>query len=144
MKKLIAALIFVSLCAGGAVFSAFGEDGKTQAPAAKEATGFEIERLVVATGVDNRVPVGIADTFPAATAKVICFLDAKNIAADTDVAFVWLANGKEVLKTVLKLKAGPKWRTRADKTLRGQKGDWKVEIRDASGAVIKDVQFKVE
>ena len=144
MKKLIAALILVSLCAGGAVFTAFGEDGKNQAPAAKEATGFEIERLVVATGVDNRVPVGIAETFPASTAKVICFLDAKNIAADTDVTFVWIFNGKEVLKTPLKLKAGPKWRTRAIKNMRNQTGEWKVEIRDASGAAIKEVQFKVE
>ena len=144
MKKLIAALILVLLCTGGTVFTAFGEDGKSQAPAVKEAAGFEIERLVVATGVDNRVPQGIADTFPASTPKVICFLDAKNIAADKDVTFVWIANGKELLKTDLKLKAGPKWRTRAEKNLHGQKGDWKVEIRDASGAVLKDVQFKVE
>ena len=64
MKKLIAALLLISLCAGGAVFTAYGENGKNQAPAAKETAGFEIERLVVATGVDNRVPVGIAETFP--------------------------------------------------------------------------------
>jgi len=144
MKKLIAALILISLCAGGAVVTAYGEDGKAQAPAAKEAAGFEIERLVVATGVDNRVPVGIAEAFPASTPKVICFLDAKNIAADTDVTFVWIFDGKELLKTNLKLKAGSKWRTRADKNLKGQKGDWKVEIRNAAGSTIKEALFKVE
>lgn len=144
MKKLIAAVILISLCAGVTVFTAYGQEGKTQAPAAKEAAGFEITRLVVATGVDNRIPVGIAETFPASTPKVICFLDAKDIAADTDVTFVWILNGKEILKTTLKLKAGPKWRTRAGKNLNNQKGDWKVEVRNAAGAVIKDVQFKVE
>ncbi len=144
MKKLIAALLLISLCAGGAVFTAYGENGKNQVPAAKETAGFEIERLVVATGVDNRIPVGIAETFPASTPKVICFLDAKNIAADTDVTFVWILNGKEILKTNLKIKAGPKWRTRADKNLHNQKGEWKVELRDASGAMLKDVSFQVE
>jgi hypothetical protein len=39
---------------------------------------------------------------------------------------------------------GPRWRTYADKNLYGLKGDWKVEVRDAKGNLIKDVKFKVE
>jgi len=39
---------------------------------------------------------------------------------------------------------GSKWRTYAHKNLRGLKGDWKVEIKDANGNLIKDVKFKVE
>jgi Protein of unknown function (DUF2914) len=42
------------------------------------------------------------------------------------------------------LKEGPRWRTYAYKNLREIKGDWKVEIRDAEGKVVKDVKFKVE
>lgn len=144
MKKWIAALILISMFAGGAVFTTCAQDDKNKAPATKEAAGFEIARLVVATGVDNRIPVGIAETFPASTPSVICFLDAKNIAADTDITFVWIFNGKELLQTKLKLKAGSQWRTRADKNLRSQKGAWKVEVRDNSGTVIKEVSFKVE
>ncbi len=44
----------------------------------------------------------------------------------------------------LPLKAGPKWTTHANKNLRGLKGDWKVEIKDSEGKVLKDIKFKVE
>ena len=44
----------------------------------------------------------------------------------------------------LPLRMGKRWRTWADKNLRGLKGDWKVEIVDADGNVLKEVQFKVE
>jgi hypothetical protein len=144
MKKLIFAFILVLWCLNGAVFTAAGEQEDQRSSGVKGAAGFEFERLVVATGVDQRVPVGIADTFPSSTPQVICFLDAKNITSDQNVIFVWILNGKEVLKKDLKIKAGPRWRTRAIKNLHGQKGDWKVEIRDASGAWLKDISFKVE
>ncbi len=111
---------------------------------AKEGTSFTIARLVVGTGVENSEPVGAAETFAASTEKVYCFLEATNIAKDTEVSFVWSYGDKEMLKTTLPLKAGPKWRTYANKNLRGLKGDWKVEIKDSEGKVLKDVKFKVE
>jgi hypothetical protein len=39
---------------------------------------------------------------------------------------------------------GPRWRTYAFKNLWGLKGDWRVEIKDADGNLLKDVKFKVE
>jgi hypothetical protein len=39
---------------------------------------------------------------------------------------------------------GPRWRTSASKNLRGLKGDWKVEIRDPDGNLLKDIKFRVE
>jgi len=146
MKKLIAVLILISMLSGGALFTAYAqnENKKAPAPAVKETTGMSIASLVVGTDVKNREALGVAETFPSSTEKVICFLEAENITGDTKVTFVWIYNGKELLKTDMTLKAGPKWRTRADKNLRGQKGDWKVEIRNAEGLVLKGVQFKVE
>jgi hypothetical protein len=144
MKKLMTAFVVVSLFAGSALFTAYGQKESQQTSPTKENAGWTIARLVVGTGVDNREPQGVAETFPASTEKIICFLDAKNIAEDTTVTFVWMFSGKEILKTDLPLKKGPQWRTRADKKINGQKGDWKIEIRDAAGKVVKDVQFKVE
>ncbi|MDP3016731.1 MAG: DUF2914 domain-containing protein, partial [Deltaproteobacteria bacterium] len=69
---------------------------------------------------------------------------ATNLSADTEVSFVWIYGEKEMLKTTLPVKMSPRWRTYAHKNLRGLKGDWKVEIKDANGNLIKDVQFKVE
>jgi hypothetical protein len=140
----------VMLISGLALFTvwvifpvAYGQEKGKQEGAMKEIT-FTAKRLVVGTGIENSEPVGVAETFPASTEKVYCFLEAADIAKDTEVSFVWSNGGKEMLKTTLPLKAGPKWRTYANKNLRGLKGDWKVEIKDAGGKVLKDVKFKVE
>jgi len=39
---------------------------------------------------------------------------------------------------------GKTWRTYANKNLRGLKGDWKIEIKDTGGNLLKEVKFKVE
>ncbi|MCX5906491.1 MAG: DUF2914 domain-containing protein [Deltaproteobacteria bacterium] len=110
----------------------------------KETDTLAIARLVVGTGVENREPVGAAETFPATTEKVYCFLEATNVSKDTEVAVIWTRGDKEMLKTSLPLKASPKWRTFAFKMVKGLKGDWKVEVKDAGGKILKDVKFKVE
>jgi len=144
MKKLIFAAVVVSIFAIGAWPGAYGQSDTTKQAPAKEASGIIIARLVVGTGLENREPAGVAETFSSSTAKVVCFLEANNIAEDTEITFAWIYNGQDVLKTNLTLKAGKRWRTKADKNLYGKKGDWKVEIRDKSGNVLKDVKFKVE
>jgi len=103
-----------------------------------------ISRVVVGTGVENLEPVGSAETFPASTEKVYCFVEAANIAKETEITFVWYFGDKELLKFNTPLKAGPKWRTYAHKNLYGQKGNWKVEIKDAAGKILNEVKFKVD
>ncbi|MCX7793287.1 MAG: DUF2914 domain-containing protein [Thermodesulfovibrionales bacterium] len=107
-------------------------------------SGFSIERMVVATGIENREPVDIRDTFSAATEKVYCFIEARNIKEDTNITVVWSNNGKEVLRTSLPLKKGSRWRTYAEKRLYGMRGEWKVDILDNAGNFLKAVTFKVE
>jgi len=137
-------LIFVlAAAAWGLVPSAFAQE-KAKEAAAKEGPGFTVSRLVVGTGVENREPTGVAETFPASTNKIYCFLEATNIAQDTEVSFVWFNGDKELWKMNLPLKKGLKWRTNTFKTVKGLKGDWKVEIKDAAGNLVKDVKFKVE
>jgi hypothetical protein len=137
-KKMVLLLISTVILAWIMTPQAYGQEK------AKEGTSLSIARLVVATGVENSEPAGAAETFPASTEKVYCFLEATDITIDTEVSFVWSYGDKEMLKTILPLKAGPKWRTYANKNLRGLKGDWKVEIKDSEGKVLKDVKFKVE
>ena len=123
---------------------AFSQEKAKEAGAAKGGPGFTVARLVVGTGVEDREPTGVAETFPASTEKIYCFLEATNIAKDTEASFVWSLGGKEMWKMSLPFKMGPKWRTNAFKSLRGLKGDWKIEIKDAAGNLVKDVKFKVE
>lgn len=137
--KIMTLILLVVLIAWGTLSSAYGQEKSKP-----EQAGMVVARLVVGTGVDNREPMGVSETFPATTEKVYCFLEATNLSADTEVSFVWIYGEKEMLKTTLPVKMGPRWRTYAHKNLRGLKGDWKVEIKDANGNLIKDVQFKVE
>ncbi len=137
-KKMVLLLTSMVVLAWSMIPQAYGQEK------AKEGAGFAIARFVVGTGVENSEPVGVAEAFPATTEKVYCFVEATNIAKDTEVSFLWSYGDKEMLKTTLPLKAGPKWRTYANKNLRGSKGDWKVEIKDAEGKVLKDIKFKVE
>lgn len=122
----------------------FGQEKAKPEMIAKEAGALAITRLVVGTGVEKREPVGAAEKFPASAEKVYCFLEATNIAKDTEITLVWFNGEKEIGKSTMPLKQGPKWRTWAFKNLRGLKGDWKIEAKDADGKVLKDVKFKVE
>jgi len=122
----------------GIGFQAYGQEKS------KDIADFNIARLVVGTGVEKSEPVGTAETFPVSTEKVYCFIEATQIQKDTEISFVWSYGGKEMLKTTIPLKAGDKWRTYANKNLRGLKGEWKVEIKDSDGKVLKDVKFKME
>jgi hypothetical protein len=147
MKKYgtwILILVLTVLTMGSMIFPVFAQEKGKGETAAKEGPGFAVARLVVGTGVENREPVGVAETFPASTEKVYCFLEATNISQDMEVSFVWFHEEKEIWKIRLPLKMGPKWRTNASKSLGGLQGNWKVEIKDAAGNLVQDVKFKVE
>ena len=137
--KIMTLILLVVLIAWGTLSSAYGQEKPK-----KEQAGMVVARRVVGTGVEKGETVGVAEKFSATTEKVYCFLEAKTIPKDTEISFVWIHGQKELLKTTLPLKMGSKWRTYAHKNLRGLKGDWKVEIKNANGNLIKDVKFKVE
>jgi hypothetical protein len=137
-------LVLMVIAAWGIILPVCAQEKAKEEATVKETVPFAVKRLVIGTGVENGEPVGVAETFPASTEKVYCFLEATDIAKDTEVSFVWFSGEKEMSKFSVPLKEGPRWRTYAYKNLREIKGDWKVEIRDSEGNVVKDVKFKVE
>lgn len=147
MKRYGAIILVVVLAAitvWGMICQVSGQAKQEQKATSKELAGFTIVRVAVATGVANKEPVGVAEIFPVSTKKVYCFLEASDITKDTKVSLVWFHGLDEKLKTILPLKMGKRWRTYANKNLRGIKGDWKIEIKDAGGNILKEVKFKVE
>jgi hypothetical protein len=106
--------------------------------------GFLINRMVMSESVTDREPVTIGDTFTEDTEKVYCFLEAGNIEHDTTVSFVWYFENKEMARVSLPLSKGLRWRTYSSKKLAGLKGNWKVELQDASGIVLNSVSFRVQ
>jgi hypothetical protein len=139
---LISALALIAV--GVTILPAYGQEKAKPEEAIKESPEFTVARLVIGTGVEDREPVGAAEIFPETTEKVYCFLEATEIAQDTEVTFVWLHSEEEMLRISLPLKMGSRWRTYASKNLRGLKGDWKVEIRDVGGDLMQEATFKVE
>jgi hypothetical protein len=145
MKKqfILIAVVVAAVAFLGSSYVIGQEKAKEEAKPT-EAAEFKVEQLVVGPGVENREPAGVAETFPVTTEKVYCFLKAADIAKDTEVSFVWFQGEKELRAITLPLKQGPQWRTFSWKNIGGLKGDWKVELKDASGKVVKEVKFKVE
>jgi len=143
-EALILILILTIVAAWGMIPQAYGQEKAKPEGAPKEPAGLSIARVAIGTGVERSEPVAAAETFPSSAEQVYCFVEAKDIGQDAEITLVWIYGSKEMLKTTLPLKKGPRWRTYASKNLRGLKGDWKVEVRDASGNVLKEVKFKVE
>jgi hypothetical protein len=140
----ILVVVLTAITVWGMICPASGQEKTEQKATPKEGAGFTIVRVVVGTGVENNEPVGVAETFSGSAVKVYCFLQVSDIVKDTEVSLVWFHGQDEKLKTILPLKMGKRWRTYANKNLRGLKGDWKIEIKDAGGNLLKEVKFKVE
>ncbi len=136
MKRLIA-LLFLPCILIISASSAAASDKSSDAM-------FQIGRLVIAGSIDNLEPVGIVDAFSSSTERVYCFLEAKEITADTTVSFVWYHGEQEVARVDLPLRQGKRWRTYSSKKLGGRTGEWKVELQDADRNVLDTVTFSVE
>jgi hypothetical protein len=157
-KALIGCLVFVLFLAAGVVpAQQTTEPAPAPAPAAPAApatapaekaaapaAGLNVARMEIATSVENREPVGTAATFPATTEKVYCFVEIKDVPQDTSITFVWTLGADEMGKVTQQVKKSSRWRTWSSKTVSGMKGDWKVDLQDDAGAVLKSATFKVE
>ena len=108
------------------------------------AASLTISRMEIASSVENREPVGIAATFPTTQEKVYCYLEIKDVLQDTTITYVWTLGQNDMGKVTQQLKKSSRWRTWANKSLGGMKGDWKVDVVDESGGVLKSATFKVE
>ena len=105
---------------------------------------FTISRMVVSERIADKEPAAVAETFSADTEKVFCFLEATAIEYDTTVSFVWYLEGREMARVTLPLKKGMRWRTYSSKKLGGLKGNWQVDLQEASGVVLNSVSFQVQ
>jgi hypothetical protein len=107
-------------------------------------SGMSIE-ATLCRSIENREPVDVTDTFRIADGQVITFSRVTG-GADTEIHHVYFMGDTQFDDITLPIGGSP-WRTHSRKTLRpdkGMAGDWRVEIRDAGGAVLQTLKFKVE
>ncbi len=107
------------------------------------AAGLTVTRMVIAGALRDRQPLNVGTTFPASQDKVFCYIELAGVTRDQKIAYVWTYGGKTETQTN-QVKKSERWRTWSYKVLDGRRGDWKVDVLDESGNVLKSTTFKVE
>ena len=147
--KYVLTVVLMSLLVVSAGFAeerkaAITEGAVSQEVANEESAVFTIGNMVVCENVQNLSPISPLEIFPATAPKAYTFLEAKNIVEDTNVSFVWYFEENQAAEVPLTLRKCDRWRTYSSKNLAGLKGDWRVELQDSSGKVLKAIAFRVE
>lgn len=132
------------------VAAAFGVLALTAVSAqvrAENAGALEIPRqiieveLVVAAGVEDREPVGVADTFPADVGQVYAWMRVTD-GADQALEVEW-SHGENSFVVPLEIGGSP-WRTWSSKTIPPEwAGPWTVVVRDLDGNTLAEANFTV-
>ncbi len=97
----------------------------------------------ICTGIQERMPTGMAETFPPEVGQVYLWCKITGSAGETTVKHIWSFNGKEVATVELAVKSSPYRTWSAKKIMPHMTGDWSVKIVDAQGNTIKEMAFKV-
>ena len=95
------------------------------------------------TGIEERMPVGMADQFPFDVGQVCLWSKVFGYTEETTIKHVWYFRGDEMATVELPVR-GSTWRTYSYKTIPpAWSGDWVVKVVDADGNVLKAIPFKV-
>ncbi|MBI3398187.1 MAG: DUF2914 domain-containing protein [Deltaproteobacteria bacterium] len=107
-------------------------------------TKLSVEAAVIATGVENLTPMGVAEKFPATVGKLYCYSKIVGGTEGSSIKHIWYRGDKNVSEIVLPIKY-PSFRTYSYKTIPPDwTGKWKVEIVANDGTVLKTLEFDVE
>ncbi len=111
---------------------------------AQNQSGIDVENIAVCTSVVDRQPVGTDSVFTSDVGKLYCFTKLTSQTDTSEISHVWFYQGKQMAKIDLPMNA-KSWRTWSAKTIiPAWKGDWKVEIQDANGNLIKSIAFRLK
>lgn len=99
---------------------------------------------VIATSVENRLPLGTGEQFPAGVGRLYCFTTVSGAQSHTSISHTWYYQEKKMAEVVLPVRSA-NWRTWSSKMiLPAWKGDWRVAVTDEDGILLKTIIFTVE
>jgi len=142
--KTLAPIVALSLLAAGGL--AAQDTSKAAAPAAAPAaaapTAIEVSDAVVAKSVVDRQPQDTGSAFTPDVGQLVCWTKVSG-ASGSSIHHVWFHGDTQVGDVELQVGGSP-WRTWSKKSVPADwTGAWHVEVRDASGAVLKRLDFTV-
>ena len=100
-----------------------------------------IKNMIFTTDVVDREPVDSVGTFTTANEQAFCHIRVVNNGKPKQVTFRWLYNGKEYFKFAANIGTSPSWRTYT--SVIPKVGDWKVQIVNNKGEVLREREFTV-
>lgn len=102
----------------------------------------EVAEAVICVDVQDREPVDPGVVFPADIGKVWCWSKIKG-GEGTTITHAYYYQGEE--KALIELRIGsPLWRTYSNKKiLSSWTGEWRVDIIDENGEVLKSLDFTI-
>jgi hypothetical protein len=114
-------------------------------PASADDDGIRITEIVITSKIVRGKPVDSIKRLSSSTDKnLYCFI--RTIApagTETKVRHVWFRGTEKSGEFELPVK-GEKWRTYSKKLIpKGLAGDWRVEVLDSNGNLLKSVKFKM-
>lgn len=114
-----------------------------QEPESDPGPAIEIAEAVVATGVEDRAPVGVAESFGADVERLYFYTIFEGDFPETQLEHVWLRDGEEVARVALRAQ-GPRWRTWSSKTIAPDwTGEWEAQVVGPDGEVLASTSFTI-
>ena len=110
------------------------------------AGSLSITELAVTTKVSKGKPIDAVHRISHRTVKALyCFSRTQtDDAAETMIKHVWLRGGQVMKETDLVVK-GKRWRAYSTLPVDGSSvGNWRVDVKDGAGTVIKSVEFRIQ
>jgi hypothetical protein len=106
----------------------------------------KITELAVTTKVSKGKPIDAVHRISSRTVKALyCFTrTVTDDGEETSLRHVWLRDGQVVKEADLPVK-GKRWRVYSTLPINVESvGNWRVEVRDTAGVVIKSVEFRIQ
>ncbi len=107
--------------------------------------GLEITEMAVTTKIVRGNPIDSVHRISSSSVKALyCFTRLRaSSSEETSIRHIWYRDNEKVGEYVLPVR-GERWRTFSKKTIeKGQAGDWRVEVLDSEGHVLKTVKFRM-
>lgn len=133
-RKTVGILLICLLSLAGIKFEFAQEPGGNQ-------DSLSVKSLVLTTDVVNRTPVDTVQSFSTADSEAFCLIRVRNSGAPSTLTFRWLRNNQEYFTFDAPIGRSGNWRTFSSITPRP--GNWTVQILDAAGNILKQVNFIV-
>lgn len=107
------------------------------------ALALEVSEIAITTQVSERTPVDAIQAYPATVERLFCFSRITGATGDVSIVHVWYLHGVEMSRIELPVRSSD-WRTWSSKTIfPGSAGEWKVDVLDGEGTLLKSVSFRL-